>query len=347
MINLKNLVRKNIWDLKPYASARNEYVGTEGTFLDANENPYGSLNRYPDPFQTELKSKLSKLKGIPASNIYIGNGSDEIIDLAFRIFCNPGADRALYFTPGYGMYNVAAAINQVEMLEEPLDTEFQINLNTVAKKISQSFLKLVFICSPNNPTGNLFKSGTIQYILNHFKGVVIIDEAYIDFSGTPSWIERLPEFNNLIICQTFSKSRSLASARLGMAFASAEIVALFNKIKLPYNVSSLNQKAAIQTLSKPDIYRLNIEKIINEKKRLMASLMQMPFIKKIFPSDANFFLVRVQHAQQLYNYLTGQKIIVRNRTQLVENCLRITVGSAFENNLLIKALKGYNQLKFF
>jgi len=339
MVNLENIVRSNIWDLKPYSSARDEFSGNEGVFLDANENPFGELNRYPDPYQKELKQKLAELKKVNVNNIFVGNGSDEVIDLAFRIFCNPGIDKALTFSPTYGMYGVSATINNVELIKIPLNKEFQIDLNKVKPYLSDSSIKLIFICSPNNPTGNLMAKNDIIFILNNFHGIVIIDEAYIDFAEGESLINLIGQYKNLIVSQTLSKAWGLAAARVGLAYANEEIISLYNKVKPPYNVSKLNQKAALQALFNPIKFQENLELIQIEKKRLKNNLQQLGLIKKIHPSDANFFLVEVENADALYHDLVNKKIIVRNRNNQIANCIRITIGSKEENKKLITALK--------
>ncbi|MDB0011838.1 histidinol-phosphate transaminase [Crocinitomicaceae bacterium] len=339
MIDLKKIVRPNILELEQYSSARDEFSGKEGVFLDANENPFGQLNRYPDPYQINLKAKIENLKGIKSSNIFVGNGSDEIIDLALRIFCNPGKDKALTFIPTYGMYAVSAAINNVELLQVPLNEEFQIDLKKVEPFLEDENLKLIFICSPNNPTGNLIDKKEILFLLNNFKGIVIIDEAYIDFSESESFTTLLNEYDNLIVSQTFSKAWGLAAARVGIAFAPETIISLFNKVKPPYNVSQLNQLSAIEAIENEIDFKENVNIILKEKERLKNELIQLAFVKKVYPSAANFFLVEVVDAEQLYNLLIEQKIIIRNRNKQVKNTVRITIGSIEENNRLINALK--------
>ena len=339
MIKLEKLVRENILALQPYSSARDEFSGKDGTFLDANENPFGELNRYPDPYQKELKEKLSEIKEVKIENIFVGNGSDEVIDLAFRIFCNPGIDKALTFSPTYGMYDVSAAINNVELLKIPLNTDFQIDLEKVKPLLNDTRIKLIFICSPNNPTGNLMNKIDIEYILNNFNGIVIIDEAYIDFSETDSLIKLIDKYNNIIVSQTFSKAWGLAAARVGTAYTNKEIISLYNKVKPPYNVSKINQQAALNTLENTKGFKENLAIILNERKRLENELLQISLVKKIYPSDANFLLVEVEDADTLYQTLVAQKIIIRNRNKLVRNCIRISVGTPEENNELINALK--------
>ncbi|MHC6200709.1 histidinol-phosphate transaminase [Elizabethkingia miricola] len=337
--NLENLVRPNILKLKPYSSARDEYKGSTGVFLDANENPFGTLNRYPDPYQKEVKEKLSALKSIPVTQIFLGNGSDEVIDLVFRIFCTPGRDKALVFTPTYGMYEVSANINDTELLQLPLNSDFQIDKESILPFLTDENLKLIFICSPNNPTGNSIEN--VDFILENFNGITFVDEAYIDFSAQKSWAEKLSQYPNLIISQTFSKARGLAAVRVGIAYSSPEIIALFNKTKPPYNVSQLNQEAALIALLDDKRYQSEIKTILGEKERLEKELLQLSVIKKIYPSDANFILVEVNDADGIYNNLVQQKIITRNRNSVIASCIRITIGTTEENNQLIAALKAY------
>ncbi|MCT4319899.1 histidinol-phosphate transaminase [Elizabethkingia anophelis] len=337
--NLENLVRPNILKLKPYSSARDEYKGSTGVFLDANENPFGNLNRYPDPYQKEVKEKLSTLKSIPVSQIFLGNGSDEVIDLVFRIFCTPGRDKALVFTPTYGMYEVSANINDTELLQLPLNSDFQIDKESILPFLTDENLKLIFICSPNNPTGNSIEN--VDFILENFNGIVFVDEAYIDFSTQKSWAEKLSQYPNLIISQTFSKARGLAAVRVGIAYSSPEIIALFNKTKPPYNVSQLNQEAVLIALLDDKRYQSEIKTILAEKERLEKEFLQLSVIKKIYPSDANFILVEVNDADGIYNNLVQQKIITRNRNSVIAGCIRITIGTTEENNQLIAALKAY------
>lgn len=339
MFDLQQLVRPNILQLKPYSSARDEFAGADGIFLDANENPYGILNRYPDPYQRQLRSKLSKRNGIDAQDIFIGNGSDEVIDLTFRIFCNPGIDKALTFSPTYGMYNVSAEINNVELVKVPLTASFQMNLEALKPCFDDERAKLFFICSPNNPTGNLIDRKDIEFVLNNFNGIVIIDEAYIDFADAPSLVHWVNQYPNLIVSQTFSKAWGLAAARVGIAYASAEIVELYNKVKPPYNVSGLNQEAALDALDNPDEFEANLASILTEKERLRNELETIDWVRKIYPSQANFWLVEVDDASKRYQELVDKSIIVRNRTTHVNNCLRITVGTPSENNELLTTLK--------
>ncbi|MFA7116953.1 MAG: histidinol-phosphate transaminase [Bacteroidales bacterium] len=339
MIKIENIVRPNILELLSYSCARDEYNGKEGIFLDANENPFGELNRYPDPYQKELKKKLAILKKVSIENIFVGNGSDEVIDLIFRIFCNPESDKALSFSPTYSMYNVSAAINNVELITLPLKSEFQMDMEKVKPYLDNSSIKLIFICSPNNPTGNLMNRGDIEFILNHFNGIVIIDEAYIDFAEGESLINLINQYNNLIISQTFSKAWGLAAARIGIAYANPEIIKLYNKVKPPYNISELNQKAALNALENLDNYRLNLKTILKEKKQLKADLQKLDLVKKIYPTDANFLLIEFENADYIYAYLVKKQIITRNKNKQVAHCIRISVGTQEENKKLINALK--------
>lgn len=341
MTDIKKLVRENVLRLVPYSCARDEYQGSTGIFLDANENPFGTLNRYPDPYQKELKKAVSELKEVPVENIFLGNGSDEVIDLCYRIFCNPGYDRVLLFTPTYGMYEVSASINDVEVIKVPLKEDFQIDKDKAASYFSDKTLKMVFICSPNNPTGNAMNRNDVECILENFIGIVVIDEAYIDFSEKGSFISLVEKYNNLIIMQTFSKALGLAAARIGIAFSNTEIISLFNRIKPPYNISTINQRAAIDRLSVKDAYTSEIFEIKKERNRLISELNKLSLIEKVFPTDANFLLVKVTDANSLYNYLVERNIIVRNRNSVVNNCIRITIGKKTENDELMKALKEF------
>ena len=336
MFELEKIVRKNILSLKPYSSARDEFSGNDGVFLDANENPFGDLNRYPDPHQNALKKKLSDLKCIATENIFVGNGSDEVIDLAFRIFCHPGKDKALTFSPTYGMYDVSAAINNIELIKIPLDDHFQIDFHSLEQHLKDENLKLIFICSPNNPTGNHLNN--IDWILNSFKGVVIIDEAYIDFSTEKSFIDKIEQHSNLIVSQTFSKAWGLAAARVGTAYSNNKIISLYNKVKAPYNVSELNQKAALSALENYAEFKNQIAEILVQRKWLEKKLNRVGVVTKVYPSDANFLLVETTDADDIYEKLIAQKIITRNRNNLVKNCIRITVGLPDENEKLINEL---------
>lgn len=338
-INLENIVRENIQRLTAYSSARDEYKGVADVFLDANENPYGTLNRYPDPQQIAIKKKLSELKGVDENQIFIGNGSDEVIDLAFRIFCEPGKDQAITFSPTYGMYDVSAAINNVNLIKQPLINNFQINLNQLQPYLDDSSVKLIFICSPNNPTGNTINTEDIVYVLENFEGVVIVDEAYIDFSEKKSLLTKISKYPNLIVSQTFSKAWGLAGVRVGVAYADSAIINLYNRIKPPYNISVLNQEAVLNALYNRKEVENTIRKILNERENLKEQLASLKVVNKIYPSDANFLLVNVDEATKTYEYLIQKKVIIRNRHKQVHNCIRITVGTPEENTKLIAALK--------
>jgi histidinol-phosphate aminotransferase len=339
MVNINELVRENVRNLKPYSCARDEFKGSTGVFMDANENPYGNLNRYPDPLQQELKGLVSGLRGIGMENIFLGNGSDEAIDLCYRIFCNSGKDKALLFTPTYGMYEVSAAVNDIEIVKIALNDSFQIDMERAKPMLSDKTLKLIFICSPNNPTGNSMNHSDVEELIASFNGIVVIDEAYIDFSTKPSFLPLIAKYPNLIVMQTFSKAFGLAAARIGMAFADQSIIHYFNKLKYPYNISTINQKAVIAKLGKRKKTLDEVRNIISEKERLVKVFGKMSIIKKVFPSDANFILVKVQDADLIYNILIKRGIVVRNRSSVADNCLRITIGTRTENNILINALK--------
>ncbi|HUX94263.1 MAG TPA: histidinol-phosphate transaminase [Bacteroidales bacterium] len=339
MVEINDLVRENVKKLTPYSCARDEFKGNTGIFLDANENPYGRLNRYPDPYQRDLKKAVSEYKGIPEENIFLGNGSDEIIDLCFRVFCRPGADKALIFTPTYGMYEVSASVNDVEVIKLPLNPSFQIDMKKVTGILTDSNLKLIYICSPNNPTGNCMDYADVEKIVADSGSVVIIDEAYIDFSDKPSLLKLVGKYPNVIVMQTFSKAFGLASVRVGMAFASKEIVQYFNKIKPPYNISTINQVTALHKIYRTNEKENQLRKIRIEKEKLVIRLLKLGLTEMIYPSDANFLLVKVKDANLIYSELVKMNIIVRNRNQVVNNCIRITVGKPSENNKLLKALK--------
>ena len=338
-IDIKKLVRKNILNLQPYSSARDEFKGENGIFLDANENPFGKLNRYPDPTQRKIKERLSELNQISTENIFLGNGSDEVIDLAFRIFCEPKKDKILTFSPTYGMYEVSANINDVELINVELNEDFQIDLESLKPYLNDENLKIIFICSPNNPTGNSIKN--IEYILENFNGIVFIDEAYIDFSPEESFTNQIKNYPNLIVSQTFSKAWGMASVRVGIAYASEEIIKFYNKVKPPYNISQLNQDAILNTLNDEKINQVseNIKIILEEKKSLIQNLKKLNLVKTIFPSDANFILIEVDNADSVYQELVNQNVIIRNRNSVIKNCLRITVGSPDENKKLIETLQ--------
>ncbi len=341
-MDLQKLVRQNIISLKPYSSARDEFSGEAGVFLDANENPFGDLNRYPDPHQQTLKDKLKDIKKITSKQVFIGNGSDEVIDLLIRIFCNPSVDKIIVCPPTYGMYEVAANINDVMVLSVPLTQDFQLDTEALQQVISQSepnTLKLIFLCTPNNPTGNSIDN--IEWVLANFNGIVVVDEAYIDFSERKSFIEKLALYPNLVVVQTFSKAWGLAAARIGIAYASETIIALMQKVKPPYNVSSLNQEAALKALDNEHVIVHQKAHILEQRTYLETSLSQLPIVKKVFPSDANFILIEVEDADKLYEHLVIKNIVVRNRNTIIKNCLRITIGTIVENQYLIEVLKRY------
>jgi histidinol-phosphate aminotransferase len=342
-VDLQKLVRQNIISLKPYSSARDEFSGEAGVFLDANENPFGDLNRYPDPHQQTLKDKLKDIKKLTSKQVFIGNGSDEVIDLLIRIFCNPSVDKIIVCPPTYGMYEVAANINDVMVLSVPLTQDFQLDTEALQQVISQSepnTLKLIFLCTPNNPTGNSIDN--IEWVLANFNGIVVVDEAYIDFSERTSFIEKLALYPNLVVVQTFSKAWGLAAARIGIAYASETIIALMQKVKPPYNVSSLNQEAALKALDNEHVIVHQKAHILEQRTYLETSLSQLPIVKKVFPSDANFILIEVEDADKLYEHLVIKNIVVRNRNTIIKNCLRITIGTIVENQYLIEVLKRYN-----
>lgn len=344
MKTLQELTRPNIWNLKPYSSARDEYKGfTASVFLDANENPYNSPNnRYPDPLQHELKSELSRIKHVLPEQIFLGNGSDEAIDLLFRAFCEPGKDNVVAIDPTYGMYQVCADVNNVTYRKVLLDDSYQFSADQLLAATDEH-TKLIFLCSPNNPTGNELLRSEIEKVINGFDGLLVLDEAYNDFSGTPSILAHLNEYPNLVVLQTFSKAWGSAAIRLGMAFASPQIIGLLNKIKYPYNVNLLTQKEGLNTLRRYYEIERWVKMLVEERGDFMKSVAKLPCVEKVFPSDANFFLVHVTNATAIYNYLVSLGIIVRNRhsVALCGNCLRITVGSRVENNQLINALKEY------
>ena len=344
MRTLKELTRPNVWALKPYSSARDEYSGVEASvFLDANENPYNTPNnRYPDPLQRELKALIAPLKGVKEENIFLGNGSDEAIDLVFRAFCRPGVDNVVAIDPTYGMYQVCAEVNDVEYRTMLLDVYYQFKASALLSAIDEN-TKAIFVCSPNNPTGNSLCRKEIESLLKKFDGLVVVDEAYIDFSDSPSFRFDLAKYPNIVVLQTFSKAWGSAAIRLGMDFASEEIIGLFNKIKYPYNVNLLTQQQAIQMLGRKEEIEAWVAILKEERARMENELLQLPLTEKIFPSQANFILVRVADATAIYNYLVAQGIIVRNRhsVSLCGNCLRITIGTPEENNTLIDAMKGY------
>ena len=342
MKDLKELARPNVWALKPYSSARDEYSGVEASvFLDANENPYHApYNRYPDPLQKELKGLIAPLKQVREEQIFLGNGSDEAIDLIFRAFCRPSVDNVVAIDPTYGMYQVCAEVNDVEYRKVLLDENYQFSADKLLAA-SDERTKAIFLCSPNNPTGNNLCRAEIETLLQSFEGLVIVDEAYIDFSGARSFLLDLDNYPNLIVLQTFSKAWGCAAIRLGMAFASKEIIGLFNKIKYPYNVNLLTQNEAIVLLKEPSTIAGWVDALLKERSRLMDAFLSLPCCVHIYPTDANFFLAKVTDAKRIYDYLVSKGIIVRNRTKvaLCGNCLRITIGTPEENDVLLDALK--------
>lgn len=344
MRTLKDLTRPNVWVLKPYSSARDEYSGVEASvFLDANENPYHApFNRYPDPLQKELKSLIAPLKHVCEEQIFLGNGSDEAIDLVFRAFCTPSVDNVVAIDPTYGMYQVCAEVNDVEYRKVLLDEHYQFSAEKLLAA-TDDYTKAIFLCSPNNPTGNNLCRGEIESLLHSFDGLVIVDEAYADFSSERSFLFDLDKYPNLIVLQTFSKAWGCAAIRLGMAFACPQIIGLFNKIKYPYNVNLLTQQEAISLLQDPVKVQDWIRILLQERTRLMDEFSKLSCCETIYPTDANFFLTKVTDAKKIYEYLVSKGIIVRNRTHvaLCGNCLRITIGTSEENDTLLEALKGW------
>lgn len=344
MKNLKELVRPNIWALKPYSCARDEFRGTKAdVFIDANENPFSNgINRYPDPLQEKVKQLISPFKSVPAENIFLGNGSDEAIDLPFRIFCRPGVDNVVAIDPTYGMYEVCADINDIEYRKVSLNKKYEMDPDAILAACDDN-TKIIFICSPNNPTGNAFSRDKIEKVVNGFQGIVIVDEAYSDFSKHRPMRLDLAKYPNLIVLATFSKAWGAAGIRLGMAFASIEIIALFNKVKYPYNVNVLTQNKAIEVLKDQALLQRHVSMILEERESLMKSFVLLPICDEIYPTDANFFLARVKDADSIYKYLVSKGIVVRNRNKvhLCGNCLRITIGTIEENRRLLSALRQY------
>ncbi|MEP3836954.1 MAG: histidinol-phosphate transaminase [Algibacter sp.] len=343
MFNLENIIRPTIKALKPYSSARDEFQGNSDdmVFLDANENPFeNGVNRYPDPQQRTVKSLLSKIKGIPQENILLGNGSDEVLDLIFRAFCEPNQDNIITLPPTYGMYSVLANINAIDIISVQLDGSFQPKVDEILKE-ANSNSKVLFLCSPNNPTGNSFEAKSIERLIKEFKGIVVIDEAYIDFSNDESWISRLNEFPNLVVIQTLSKAFGMAGIRLGICFASQDIISILNRIKPPYNVNELTQQKAISQLEQFEQTQQQVKEILEERNALVTKLKSVNYISKIYPSDANFVLAKVDDATKRYNQLIEKGIVIRNRTTQpgCENCLRFTIGTPRENRILIDTLK--------
>lgn len=344
-IDINSLLRPHLRQLQPYTSARDEYSGSEGVFLDANENPFGSstsqdFNRYPDPYQTALKQEIAKIKGANPTQIFLGNGSDEAIDLLFRAFCNPGQDNVILLPPTYGMYGVSAAINGVEVRNVPLTPEFQLQPKKILEAVNVHS-KILFICSPNNPSGNVVNRKDMLFLLENFPGIVVIDEAYIDFSEGPSLITILDQHPNLLVMQTLSKAWGLASLRLGMAFASPELIRVLNQIKPPYNISGLTQETVLSALQNKGKVDEFIQLILEEREFLRKELEKLPYILRVHPSDANFLLVQFAQPNQVYEDLVKEKIIVRNRSSVLHcaGCLRITVGTRAESIALLQALE--------
>jgi histidinol-phosphate aminotransferase len=344
---IEELVRENIRRLKPYSSARNEFSGEARVFLDANENSFGSplpraYNRYPDPLQTEIKRRAAAFFGAAPEEMFVGNGSDEAIDLLFRIFCEPRRHNAVVCPPTYGMYEVSAAINDVAIRRAPLTPDFELDPDAVARAADDGS-RLLFICSPNNPTGNSFSRSTILGIVRGFRGIVVVDEAYADFSSVRSLVPEIRKMPNLVVLRTFSKAWGLAGLRVGMAFANPEITALFNSVKPPYNVSQIAQEAILQALDNRRMVKLMVESIVAERRVLEAQLARFPSVERVYPSDANFLLVRTTDAGAIYRFLAGEGIIVRDRSnvELCGNCLRITVGMPDQNAQLVEALGRY------
>lgn len=339
--DIKNITRKNILSLKPYSSARDEFSGEAAVFLDANENPYNSpWNRYPDPRQIELKKKISGIKNIPWEKIFLGNGSDEPIDLLFRAFCEPGIDNIVSIAPTYGMYHVAADINNIKVNEVPLNEEFELDAKALLAKADEN-TKIIFLCSPNNPSGNALNSEEVNFVIKNFNGLVVVDEAYIDFCPEKSLLPVLANHPNLVILQTFSKAWGMAGLRLGMAFADQQIINILNKIKYPYNLNILTQQKAIELIAKEENKTEWVKTILSEREKLANELVKFPFVIKLYPSDANFILVKTHDPKGIYNYLVEEKIIVRDRSKIMlcEGCLRISIGSPEENATLLEALE--------
>lgn len=349
--DIEKLLRPHILGIKPYSSARDEYSGQEGVFLDANENPYSaptgeSFNRYPDPYQNAIKEKLAPIKGVRKSQIFLGNGSDEAIDLLMRAFCVPGKDNVLLLPPTYGMYEVSASINDIAVKRVSLTEDFQLRPKDILDAVDE-FTKIIFICSPNNPSGNKMRRDDILAVLIGFEGLVVIDEAYVDFSDEESFTGSLDIFPNLLVMQTFSKAWGLANLRIGMAFASEEVIRILNLIKPPYNISGLTQQKVLESMEKSDKVREVVRSILKEREALENELKKIHWVQKIHPSHANFLLVKVTAARKMYDYLTAEKIIVRDRSKvtLCDNCLRITVGTPEENQSLLEAMSKFHPIE--
>jgi len=346
MKDLQDLVRPNIWALKPYSCARDEFKGFKAdVFLDANENPFpNGVNRYPDPLQEKLKACIAPLKGVPVQNMFLGNGSDEAIDLPFRIFCRPGIDNVVAIAPTYGMYEVCADVNDVEYRKVLLDEHYDFSPQALLDACDDN-TKIIFICSPNNPTGNAFRREKIEEVLAKFQGIVIVDEAYSEFSSQRPLRLDLAKYPNMIVLNTFSKAMGCAGIRLGMAFASVEIIGLMNKVKYPYNVNVLTQQRAMEALRNQALLQQHISQILAERQTLMQAFALLPICKKVYPTDANFFLAKVTDANRIYRYLVEHAVVVRNRNRvaLCGDCLRITIGLKEENTRLLAALRQYVQ----
>ncbi len=340
-MNIEKLIRKNVLKLKPYSSARDDFKHQAEVYLDANENPFGNgLNRYPDPYQKNLKNALAGIKGILPEQMLIGNGSDEVLDLIYRAFCEPDEDNVIIVPPTYGMYKVLAEVNNVEVKEVLLNDDFSLNTKKIISRADKK-TKLVLLASPNNPTGNIFKKDSIRELLKELNCLIVIDEAYIDFSEEDSWLKDMEKYPQLIVTQTLSKAWGLAGIRLGICFASPRIIEILNKIKPPYNVNQLSQEFAIKSLKSQIVYNENLKIILEEKEKLKLGFENLSFVRKIYPSDANFWLIKVDDAAKIYKGLLNQGIVVRDRSKepLCENCLRITTGTPEENKKLLKALK--------
>jgi histidinol-phosphate aminotransferase len=340
--NINNLIRENIKNMQSYSSARDEFKDFTHNmvYLDANENPFSNgINRYPDPQQKKLKGFLSQQNKINENQILLGNGSDEVLDLVFRAFCEPNVDNVITLPPTYGMYRVLANINAIENKEVLLSKNFQPNIDEIVKNVNEN-TKIIFLCSPNNPTGNSFDDQAILSLLKKFNGLIVIDEAYIDFSKNDSWLQVIDDYPNLVITQTLSKAYAMAGLRVGILYASTEIISVLNKIKPPYNINNLSQESALKKLEQSTL-NFQIKKIINERKKMFESLVSIPFVEKIYPSDANFILIKVDDANKRYNQLIENGIVIRSRSNqaLCENCLRITIGTKEENEKLITVLK--------
>ncbi len=345
-MKIEDLIRPNLKKLVPYSSARNEFSGSEALFLDANENPYNNgVNRYPDPLQNRLKAELAKVKGVKPEQIIIGNGSDEILDLIFRAFCRPSIDNCIILPPTYGMYRVLSTLNDIECIACPLNPDFSFNIERIIKSVKEN-TKIIFICSPNNPTGNCISIAELVEILDVFEGIVVLDEAYIDFSDQASAAGLLEKYPTLLIVQTLSKAYGAAGLRIGFGLGNWEIITILNRIKPPYNINSLSQEKALSLLQNEYVYKANLQQLQVDKLKLEQAFLQMQFVQHIFPSEANFFLVRVKDSKVTYNYLKEQGIIVRERSHELycENCLRITIGTTQENEKLIKVMNNFNQI---